>query len=840
MKPSRLEMAIVKSLVTGRGAHVRTAILVLAGLSVMSAAAADQAAAAIKKATNIPAQPLASALETLAAQRDYQILYRADVVGRLTTRGSNGDLTVDQALDQLLLGTGLTYRYLDDAAVTIVPLESAPSPQGSRTSALDSNADAIRLAQAGPSQTGAAEVAQSTAPAADDLSVDTVTVTGSRVRKQLKDVTTSISVVDERELAQQFQVNTDVLAALNVTVPGLNVSRGDRIGCGMNIRGRAANFQINGIPVNQELSASYCNAMYQVSPFALERIEVVRGATALYGAGAPGGLVNLMTRRASGEKLEVDGALRLSGNPRGWGGTEDFDAYAGMGQRRDAWDYYAGLAYQDTGKALTPRGGLAPREEFTSWGFNGTLGRSLGENGNLRITGTFYREERGQEYATDGTQTVGHFSPVIPIASNPFKNRGYDELNTLIATYDREEVFGHELQLSAYWLRKRDRHFSNFYNAAWGNFFFNLRTDQDKHGLRSTLARTFDLSGRPLELQYGIDYMSDSMFEGELDSAQAKDIVWFFVPEITLRTTSAFAQSDLVLGRMRISAGARYERYRGEIGDKFYDPAIGNAAMPGNIGKSSLQLYNVGFVFDMTERMQLYGGYSQGASLTQLGRAVRGLQVPETLTPEPTTSNQYELGIRGGAGPTEVSFAAFYSDSKKGSLLQPDPSCAGERICQLIPLRTPQRFKGFEATFDWKVSPVLETGAVLTYQRGDVYNANMGGYIEYSSDTVAPGRLTAYAEFEPIPSWRTRLQGTYFDSASFFTPSQQALGFINTKSIFLVDLTSSHPVGPGELTFSASNLLDRQYVDVKSQSWGDFAYAMEEGRRLSLGYRVRF
>ena len=29
-------------------------------------------------------------------------------------------------------------------------------------------------------------------------------------------------------------------------------------------------------------------------------------------------------------------------------------------------------------------------------------------------------------------------------------------------------------------------------------------------------------------------------------------------------------------------------------------------------------------------------------------------------------------------------------------------------------------------------------------------------------------------------------------------------------------------------------------VDIKSQAWGDFAYTMEEGRRISLGYRVRF
>jgi iron complex outermembrane receptor protein len=818
---------------------VRIVTLAMTGLSIVGVAIADPAVAAMRKSTNIPAQPLAAALEMLAEQRDYQILYRSDLVERLTTRGTAGEMTVDQALDELLRGTGLTWRYLDEGAVTIVPAGPSPAPRHERTSLVAEPAAihlASRTSPAGQADTAAGQGAEPTAAAS---SLDTITVTGSRVRKQLNDVTTSISVVDERELAEQFQMNPDVLAALNVTVPGLNVSRGDRIGCGMNIRGRPANFQINGIPVNQELSSSYCNAMYQVSPYALERIEVVRGATALYGAGAPGGVVNLLTRRAAGADLEIDGAVRLSGNSHGFSDTEDFDAYLGAGQRRDAWDYYAGLAYQDLGAGHTPRGGLVPRQELTSWGMNGTLGRSFGEGRSLRFTGTYYREDRGRTYAVDGTQTVGHFAPVIPIATNPFNDENFDELVTFIAAYEQEAFLGHGLQVSAYALTKEDRHFSNFYSAAWGDFFFNLHTEQDKHGLRTTLSRTFAPAGRTLELQYGFDYMSDSMYEVELDYVNATEPVWFFVPEVELRTTSGFAQSDLVLGATRISAGVRYESYRGEVGSRNYDPAIPNAAVPGDFEDSDLVLLNVGFVRDLTDRLQLYGGFSQGAALTQIGRALRGLQNPGNLSPEPATSDQYEMGIRGGVGPTEMSFAAFHSESSKGSLLQPDPSCAGQMICQLIPLRTPQRFKGFEATFDWKVAPGFETGAVLTYQRGKIYNAAMGGFIDYSSDTVSPGRLTVHAEVEPVVGWRTRLQGTYFDEASFFTPSQQALGFINTDSIFLMDLSSSYEVGPGELTLGVSNLLDKEYVDVKSQAWGDFAYTMEEGRRVSLGYRIR-
>jgi iron complex outermembrane receptor protein len=217
-----------------------------------------------------------------------------------------------------------------------------------------------------------------------------------------------------------------------------------------------------------------------------------------------------------------------------------------------------------------------------------------------------------------------------------------------------------------------------------------------------------------------------------------------------------------------------------------------------------------------------------------------GLQNPELVTPEPATSDQYELGIRGRMGAAEASLAMFYSESEKGSLLQPNPDCAGELICQFIPLRTPQRFKGFEATLDWRVHELAKTGAIITYQPGQIYNEALGGYIDYSSATVSPGRMTAYLEVEPRAGWHTRLQGTYYDEASYFSPSQQALGYVNTDSLFLADLATSYEIGPGEASLSISNLFDKEYVDIKSQAWGDFAYTMEEGRRISVGYRVRF
>jgi len=142
-----------------------------------------------------------------------------------------------------------------------------------------------------------------------------IIVTATRSRTALENLPLSISVVGEEELQGQLRQNRNILNALEFTVPGLSIQAPeDRSSCGSQIRGRTASFQINGVPVNEDLRPGSCTAPFALSPFAIERVEVVRGGTALYGAGAPGGIINLQTRRAKGRDLELDMVAQTSFN----------------------------------------------------------------------------------------------------------------------------------------------------------------------------------------------------------------------------------------------------------------------------------------------------------------------------------------------------------------------------------------------------------------------------------------------------------------------------------------------------------------------------------------------
>lgn len=68
---------------------------------------------------DIPAEPLASALEAFAAQAHMQLFYLNSVIGNARGNAVRGQLDAREALDDLLRDTGLEAVYTSDTEVTI-------------------------------------------------------------------------------------------------------------------------------------------------------------------------------------------------------------------------------------------------------------------------------------------------------------------------------------------------------------------------------------------------------------------------------------------------------------------------------------------------------------------------------------------------------------------------------------------------------------------------------------------------------------------------------------------------------------------------------------------------
>ena len=61
---------------------------------------------------DIPAGSLGAALSRLAKQRRFQIVYVTEDLKGSRTEGAKGEFTPEEALKQLLMGTGFTFRYV--------------------------------------------------------------------------------------------------------------------------------------------------------------------------------------------------------------------------------------------------------------------------------------------------------------------------------------------------------------------------------------------------------------------------------------------------------------------------------------------------------------------------------------------------------------------------------------------------------------------------------------------------------------------------------------------------------------------------------------------------------
>ena len=91
-------------------------------LSIAGIALADDTQS--RRPINIPAQRLAPALQLLAREWNLQIVFVSEEIGERRTQGSIGKLDPQEALGQLLEGTGLTFKHLDDNTLAIVPAAS--------------------------------------------------------------------------------------------------------------------------------------------------------------------------------------------------------------------------------------------------------------------------------------------------------------------------------------------------------------------------------------------------------------------------------------------------------------------------------------------------------------------------------------------------------------------------------------------------------------------------------------------------------------------------------------------------------------------------------------------
>ena len=257
-----------------------------AGASLLALLAAPPAFAAPAEPVlsfAIPAGSLESALTAYATRADLQLLYTPDVVRDHRTPGLVGDFTAKEALARLLAGTG------------VIAQESRPGVIVLR----------IGMVTA-PLETVQSEVATTSSM------LDEVVVTGTHIRGAAPGAS-PVLMVDRDEIDRQgYATVADSLSALPQNFSGSATS--DVASAGLDATslnfGRATAINLRGLGPDATLVLVNGRRMAgtggkgdfadvsAIPTAAVERIDILLdGASALYGADAVGGVVNIILKR---------------------------------------------------------------------------------------------------------------------------------------------------------------------------------------------------------------------------------------------------------------------------------------------------------------------------------------------------------------------------------------------------------------------------------------------------------------------------------------------------------------------------------------------------------------
>ena len=132
---------------------------------------------------------------------------------------------------------------------------------------------------------------------------DSIIVSANRTHRTVAEMAQTTWVIEGQEIEQQVQGGKEFKDVLAQLIPGIDVSSQGRTNYGMNMRGRAIVVLIDGVRLNSSRTDS--RQLDAIDPFNIEHIEVISGATSLYGGGSTGGLINIVTKKGQQDR-QVD------------------------------------------------------------------------------------------------------------------------------------------------------------------------------------------------------------------------------------------------------------------------------------------------------------------------------------------------------------------------------------------------------------------------------------------------------------------------------------------------------------------------------------------------------
>lgn len=683
----------------------------------------------------------------------------------------------------------------------------------------------------------------SAALAQDNTGVmEEILITTTRSNTPLSQIPNTVTLINAQELNQQININNDLSTILGNLIPSFSPSRQKMTGFGESLRGRSPLYMVDGVPQSNPLRDGSRDG-HTIDPLMLERVEVIHGANAIHGLGASGGIINLITRRPDNEwqqslRLESFGQEEDLGESLGYGGNYSLSGRSGN------VDLLASVSYRATGVDYDANGQLI--------GFDNAQGDTMdADTLNLFLkTGYEWDDQRLEltvndfnlEGNSDWVSVNGDISAGIPTTAEPGTIPGEpvsNDVTMFSVNYTNEDFFGHEVRLQGFDQSFAGTYgggtFGTFQDPAFGmDLYDQSQNNSDKRGFKLTLALD-ELGGLPVGLVYGADYLNDETFQQLVLTGRN------WVPETSYDNFSYFAQADYTgIENLTVTVGVRHERAALEVNDfTTLFSYNGGQFVAGGEPDFSETLGNIGATYNVSENWRLFANYSEGFSMPDVGRVLRGINVPnqdvETfLNLEPIITENTELGVEFDNQVVSAQLSYYTSDSDLGQRLQAN----ADGIFSVQRERT--EIDGIEFRTQWFATSNDTLGLRYAYTDGQ-YDANDDGAVDtdLSGANMSPNRLNLSWERRWSDDLSSRLQVNYLADRDF----ENAAG-VTTNSFdgyTTVDLFGEYNIGPGSLRLGLQNLTNTDYFTYFSQTLGNDGRNFKGiGRSFSLAYNLNF
>ncbi|PZO92394.1 MAG: TonB-dependent siderophore receptor [Acinetobacter johnsonii] len=704
-----------------------------------------------------------------------------------------------------------------------------------------------------------------------------IVMTATRSAKSIADIAGTVYSIDQAEIEKQANAGKSIADILGTLVPSLTPSSGTTSNYGMTMRGRVVQYMIDGVPQTGYRDGS--RQLNSIQPSMIERIEVVSGATSIYGSGATGGIINIITKRGGQDPISFETKVGVTAGNNFKADAMAYEASQSVLFNQGALQGAFGASYttrgeiQDShGNRIGPEVAQTDRQDTDTLDLNGRLTWNISDEQSLSFGAQYFNDEQDSEYGPDYGPNLAYVkrdptytASLAAVKGMQLETQPQTERYAFNTQYENQNVLGHTLNAEAYYRNEQARWFPSAQAMGGGLYLvYQSETDIDVYGARVALQKQFDLNGHNLGLSYGIDYeneqdeqniqMYDSAAFVASNGLNYKPFNYYaFGPDVETEKLGTFVQTDFdVTDRLGLKAGVRYERVESQVDESTpYMEAITADLQPGYQAKTlnggkvkhDATLFNLGALYHLTDAQQIFANFSQGSNLPDIQRMLRDVPASFTVnsqTIDPIKVNNYELGWRvQAANGLNASVTTFYNDSDKSLKF-------GRPNYTIEVLDTDERVYGVEGNLSYRLQPNWTVGGTMAYTRGQFKNT-AGKWQELDAIRVAPLKGTAFSEWQFNNDMSLRVQALAIGGTD--KAKKDAVKYGSTvpaeiKGFATMDVIANAKAGPGTVGFGVYNVWNADYKSVYSQAvesvYGAISSLAAQGRTYGLSYTLKY